>query len=152
MAMASDVEYKNIDGINWSLEENNMTRTYIKEAMDAITTAYKTNKHIRYFGVRGDDTGITVGQELDPSYDWDYENDRQSDSFNPRLREGGDRNISVAHILPPLYKRVQFFFYLFSFFFKRFLQAFHRFFLRTFRLQRHHLPFAVRISGAHPSV
>ena len=73
-------------------------------------------------------------------------------SFNPRLREGGDRNISVAHILPPLYKRVQFFFYLFSFFFKRFLQAFHRFFLRTFRLQRHHLLFAVRISGAHPSV
>jgi hypothetical protein len=56
-----------------------MTRTYIKEAMDAITTAYKNNKHIRYFGVRGDDTGITVGQELDPSYDWDYENDRQSD-------------------------------------------------------------------------
>ena len=54
-----------------------MTRTYIKEAMDAITTAYKNNKHIRYFGVRGDDTGITVGQELDPSYDWDYENDRK---------------------------------------------------------------------------
>lgn len=56
-----------------------MTRTYIKDAMDAITTAYKTNKHIRYFGVRGDDTGITIGQELNPSYDWDYENDRQSD-------------------------------------------------------------------------
>ncbi|HCA29953.1 MAG TPA: hypothetical protein DEP23_10480 [Ruminococcaceae bacterium] len=57
-----------------------MTKTInFESAMEAITKAYKETPHLRYFGIRGDNFVPIVGQELEESYDWDYDSDCQSD-------------------------------------------------------------------------
>ena len=48
--------------------------TYIKPAMSAINNAH-ANANLNYFGIRGDNYLPTIGQKLDPSNDWDYDND-----------------------------------------------------------------------------
>jgi hypothetical protein len=55
-----------------------MTTINFGEAMAAIVKAYKENPNIRYFGIRGESFKPEVGQELDASFGWDYENDCQS--------------------------------------------------------------------------
>lgn len=49
-----------------------------KEMMKAIIKANNEGKG-SYFGIRGDDFEHEIGQTLEESYDWDYENDCQSD-------------------------------------------------------------------------
>ena len=48
----------------------------IEKIMNAIYEAHKNG--FTHFGVRGDNVDIEVGQSLENSYDWDYENDCQS--------------------------------------------------------------------------
>lgn len=36
------------------------------------------NRGLTHFGIRGEDRELTIGAQLDNSYDWDYENDCQS--------------------------------------------------------------------------
>ena len=49
----------------------------INEILKAIEEAKKSDN--RYFGVRGDDVSFEIGTYLDDSFDWDYENDCQSE-------------------------------------------------------------------------
>lgn len=49
----------------------------IKEILKAIEESKKSDN--RYFGIRGDDVSFEIGTCLEDSFDWDYENDRQSE-------------------------------------------------------------------------
>lgn len=48
----------------------------IKEILKTIKEAGEGNNG--YFGIRGDDVSFEIGTCLEDSFDWDYENDRQS--------------------------------------------------------------------------
>lgn len=49
----------------------------LNEILEAIKKANKEG--YRYFGIRGDNVKFEIGTYLDNSYDWDYENDCQSE-------------------------------------------------------------------------
>lgn len=49
----------------------------IKEILKAIEESMKGDN--RYFGIRGDDVSFEIDTCLEDSFDWDYENDRQSE-------------------------------------------------------------------------
>lgn len=51
----------------------------MNEMINEILKAIKESG-CRYFGVRGDDKDFEIGTCLEDSYDWDYENDCQSEN------------------------------------------------------------------------
>ena len=55
-----------------------MKKILIDNILKAIEKAM--NEGNRYFGIRGDNVDFEIGTQLDSSYDWDYDNDCQSDS------------------------------------------------------------------------
>ncbi len=68
-----------------------MKKTLIDNILKAIEKAM--NEGNRYFGIRGDDVEFKVGTQLDSSYDWDYDNDCQSDS-----KLGGTCSTTIGYL------------------------------------------------------